>query len=559
MKYISTLIAAVTMYSGMTQAQNCSVDPNAMNGPMYSTNYYYRMNASAIHDLDHDTGYFPIPTPASTGKDGMIAQSGWLATNKAHQPIYLPHTTDSVNVVFGWMYDTNSKHDGVDYASSTGSFPARAVADGKVVWIGYMPSPGNVVIIEHTAPDGFRFRTVHHHLRNGRDSDILLARLTMQHSKIYDMGWEKDPGAIAYQKAADLAYETLKTDPNSQTVKNLWGTNDQTLMVKVGQTVKAGDQIGWSGATGINQTGVHLHIAFAREAVFSVNGASVVRWTHFDPYGLYTTDPNCYRTPFPSGSGANQHPTVYAPFFADFGGVNASLFQSGFNYFASVGYAPKFLSHATPFAGPWTVGGSFAPSNGIPVVRTFQTFNEFQQDVNYWQSKNWRPNQISGTGFPSGSRYSSVWAPISEGYSMSHKMSAASFNDTFGKLYGTHTLTDFSAYTEGNNLYFTGIWLTPSKPHGMYFGLTPQEFAAKNNAMVQNGMRLVKLVKYFHPGLGERFAGLWNPGNAKTTAFILDSNAAAFRSTRDAFAGLGFHLSALNMYMSDDIQMVFEK
>jgi hypothetical protein len=52
-------------------------------------------------------------------------------------------------------------------------FPVHAIADGTVITSSWDPTGflGNVVVIEHTAPDGTRYRSIYAHLRNGATTD----------------------------------------------------------------------------------------------------------------------------------------------------------------------------------------------------------------------------------------------------------------------------------------------------------------------------------------------------------------------------------------------------
>src|SRR5262249_50838595 len=160
--------------------------------------------------------------------------------------------------------------------------------DGKVVWVGWMSSPGNVIIIEHTASNGQKFRTIYHHLRNGRDNDIAYARATRAFYTTNVGAWPPSDGAWAfYQTLADNDYNTLNTIPTLAqlaAIQSRWGTNADTLMVSVGQTVKAGQQIGWAGMSGVhgansNYQNTHLHIMFARQAWHPVSGSWQLLWT----------------------------------------------------------------------------------------------------------------------------------------------------------------------------------------------------------------------------------------------------------------------------------------
>lgn len=169
-------------------------------------------------------------------------------------------------------------------------------------------------------------------MRNGRDNDIALARATLKCSALYNLGWDKPDKATMeenpvkyiqrYQADADEAAQILSTRYTGRAgeakralqvaeVEARWGTNDQKILVRVGDTIKAGQQIGWAGRTGFDCGSIHLHIMFARPATHLDSGTKKSLWTLFDPYGLYALPLSCYLSPNPSGKGKRQHPAYY--------------------------------------------------------------------------------------------------------------------------------------------------------------------------------------------------------------------------------------------------------
>lgn len=302
---------------------------NAQNAPpLYTSNYYNGIDYTGTVIGDSPDWYYQI----SSAIENL---DGWLAATKPPTTVLLPFTDETVKPLTGWMYAENARHNAIDYIGTKGSFAVRAVADGKVIWVGYNPSPGNVVIIEHPGsgrPGSYGFRVIYHHLRNGRDNDIALARATLKCSALYNLGWDKPDKATMeenpvkyiqqYQADADQAAQILSWRPTDRAgqakqaaqvaeIEARWGTNDQKISVKVGDRVKAGQQIGWAGRTGFDCASIHLHIMFARPATHVVGVNKQLLWTLFDPYGLYALPLSCYLSPNPSGKGKHQHPAYY--------------------------------------------------------------------------------------------------------------------------------------------------------------------------------------------------------------------------------------------------------
>lgn len=549
-----------------TQApnDNCTqVHSNALDTAMNACgNNYYAMADDGTIPGWHDRCYWPQPV-ASTGATsaGMINATSWLAGNVQAMPIYKPFRETDVGVGTGWMYNANDKHCGLDYGRGGASFPVRAVADGVVVFAGYMPSPGNVVILEHTRPDGGKFRTIHHHLRDGRDADIARARKTLTHSQVNGFGWENvnNPSTAyirQYKQDADAAATTLAngaTAAQLQAIEQRWGTNAQLLSVDVGETVKAGQQIAWAGTTGFDTGGVHLHVMFARPASVRVPGtlATETRWVFFDPYGLYAGPSNeCYQGFAPTGAGStSRHASVLSPVHAEFPLIGHENFQTIFEYFASKGMAARSL--ATDSTSGWKVAGAFTPRPVIPVTRFLATFNQHQANYDAWWPNNWMPDQVVGMTAAGGARFTSIFAPRINGTVQSHMMTPAFFAQRFNDLYNSHRLSDVSLYNQDGALYLTGVWKPQAGGgYGMYYGLTRTDLDNMHVTMTNAGTKVVQVVKYNHPGLGDRFAGLWHAlQNEAISGPFVDLTADQLMSYRDLYMGVfGMKIKHLSAY-----------
>lgn len=539
----SGLLALTPLAPTLARAA-CDIDSAAQSAPaLTSTNWYHRIDGTGAIAASHPDGYYQISSAS------MVDRAGWLDRTVARMPVYKPFRDSAVQVGVGWMYGANSRHNAVDYDKDGASFRVDAVADGTVVWVGYMPSPGNVVIIEHTAKDGSKFRTIYHHLRDGRDEDIARARLTKTYYGNVIGSWTTaDNTWKVYQNHADADAQTLAGAPTATqlaAIEARWGTPSQGLLVSEGQTVKAGQQIGMAGLTGAHGMNssiynTHLHIMFARPAEHWVGGVKKNLWTFFDPYGLYALSASCYQTEYPTGQGgqANQHASHLAPFFQDFAGLDAGKFQQGFNYFASFGWFPSTL--ATESSGwTWKMGGSFHDNQSAPVTRTFRTFAQHQADADAWKPNGWRPDKVVGMTAPDEPRFTAIYAPITTGYIARHKMTPSWFDSQIDDNYQAgYLLTDASAYLDGGQLFFTGTWVKQPAVTAQYVyaALTETDLWNRDDTLQASGFKMVHVSKYSHPGLGDRYMAIWHV-TSKTLVPILNLTPEQFRSYRDIYVG----------------------
>ncbi|MFP2907700.1 hypothetical protein ACLESD_22160 [Pyxidicoccus sp. 3LFB2] len=564
---VSGVLALSPLVPSLAQA-SCTIDSAAQSAPgLTSSNWYHRIDGAGNVAASHADGYYQISGAS------MVDRAGWLDATRARMPVYKPFRDTAVQAGTGWMYGANSRHNALDYDKDGASFRVDAVADGTVLWVGYMPSPGNVVIVEHTARDGSKFRTVYHHLRDGRDEDIARARLTKTY---YEKGNGTGSFATAdaawknYQSQADVDAILLAGAPTAAQVAAIearWGTPSQALQVSPGQTVKAGQQIGMAGLTGAHGMNssihnTHLHIMFARPAEHWVGGMKQNLWTFFDPYGLYALSASCYQTEYPTGQGgqADQHASHFAPFFQDFAGVDSGRFQQGFNYFASFGWFPATL--ATESSGwTWKLGGSFQYNPAAPVTRSFRTFAAHQADADEWIPKGWRPDKVVGMTAPDAPRFTAIYAPITSGFIARHKMTPSWFGTQINDNYQAgYLVTDASAYLEAGQLFFTGTWVKQPAVTAQYLlhSLTEPELWNQDATREASGYKMVHVSKYWHPGLGERYLAIWHV-TPKTLVPLLDLTPELFRSYRDIYVGtFNYRVRHVSAY-GGKYAVIFEK
>src|SRR5262249_9845038 len=180
-----------------------------------------------------------------------------------------------------------------------------------------------------------------------------------------------------------------------------------------------------------------------------------------------------------------------------------------------------------------------------------RTFWQHQEDFNYWAPRGWRPDKVVGMSAPDQPRYTAIYAPINNTpFVARHQMTADYFNQQFQYWYQQgYLLTDFSVYPIGGRLFFTANWVQQSNSgYAMYYGLTLDDFYNRDTQYTTQGLKLVRLVKYYHPGLGDRYGGLWHHTSEALT-YMQDLTADDFRAFRDWYAIWGWkvkHVSAYN-------------
>ena len=118
------------------------------------------------------------------------------------------------------------------------TFRIYSVAAGRVVSVLWDDLLGNTVVIEHKAPNGDLYRSSYMHMRDGFNHDL-------QKAQAID-GGEKYDDSGKVRRVYKYSLFAHKDDPSTLH----WGTNQQTIQVTVGDTVQAGEFLGWSGNTG---------------------------------------------------------------------------------------------------------------------------------------------------------------------------------------------------------------------------------------------------------------------------------------------------------------------
>ncbi len=276
----------------------------------------------------------------------------YLSTVRPYMPFYLPFRDPKVRLGQGYYYDEGfaggAAHHALDFFDAVtdealaGTFAVRAVGDGVVRQIFWQQGGGNIVIIEHTASNGFRFLSGYVHLRNGKAHD---------QARVAAMDCENDPilNNTGRKERCRRYKRFLERHPNHP----VWGSEAHRLRVTVGQRVRAGQVIGWAGSTGIGSLPIvldangdltpsqrvrgntHLHFVMLAQSPFWDD-----TFIYVDPYGVYgQRESGCYDL-----LADTEFPRLFAPFYPSFHNVPLQVFARYRGYWTESGGALRTLA-----------------------------------------------------------------------------------------------------------------------------------------------------------------------------------------------------------------------
>ena len=533
------VMAATAAFVSAPVYAGCPVHPHAQDSEAVCRHAYGRLLPNNTIAEWHAIAYWPISDAEET--EGVLHLHDWLAGCGPKQPCVVPHVDPAVRVTQAFVYPLNlgeKTHNGIDYARPDGeTFTVHAIADGRVVYVGYHPGPGHVVIIEHYPRNAPPFRSIYHHLRNGRDRDIALAARTKAFTENSGGTWEYNDAARAWQLAGEAAAWILDHPHENQAwVERQFGTNEQVLLVEEGSTVAAGQQIGWAGDTGIQSTGNHLHLMVARAAscgkagvTYTKSNPPLVRWVLFDPYGLYGghEDLYCYNDD-DARRGLGQHRSIFAPAPEEFVSITQSVYDDALRYYATFSYLPSMLSIDSSASNG---DGSPAPLfSGVfqfrpdrPVVRTLRTEKQHAADVEEWVDRGWQPDIVVVTPAADGTPLlSTVYGSVDRAREAHHRMTIPAFRHRFAELYTQgFVLTSLSGYTEDGRVLLSGSWELPDEFYSHYveYALTREELDVKDRDYSGRGVHLAHVFKYRDPSNKLLYGAIWRqfPYNSEAT------------------------------------------
>lgn len=479
---------------------------------------------------------------------------------KAHMPLYLPYKSGSVGVWQGFYYSWDNNSDGkndhhgaIDYGKTSvdenedPTFGVYAIAPGKVIEVKWYDGGGNIVTIEHTAPDGYKYRSTYLHLRNGHDND---------------RGKAQNSPSAKYKKFA-----TNGTNSNL-----CWGTNSQTIKVKQDDNVQAGQLIAYAGNTGSGGIGVildddgtftskhentrsynvHLHY---ETRVKDTRTGHTAEWVLVDPYGAYNhAGVDCYDL-----EASSPFERLFAPFYPSFHNVPLDIVNKYWDYYTGMGMALQTVSVDRNGSTLYAAGSFQWGLSGGWYARFYMTGAVYQQYFNTYNAQGYRPRQISVTKDGSGQpRFSAIWEknpagqtavpvhntddagfdklwkdyvttkkwhvqehvdytvggkrlhaavfvnkPNDNGFYLFYGMAPAAFNTKFGELYKNWELTSINV----NGGTVGGVWRPKKSNYAAYFGMNSSDYQARFNEFSSQGLRLVKVQNYDDNG---RFSAIWS-------------------------------------------------
>lgn len=556
--------AAPSRSQGTPQRATACVQPMVTKSGSECCNY------EQPDQLNGGDAWYRQPTEVFGGEQSARE---FAATVRASLPMFQPHRDPDVRTSHGWIYNGSDErfHGAADYSKrgeATGpgidpAFEVRSIASGVVVAVFWDDWSGNIVTVEHTAPNGDRYRSNYKHLRNGFDNDLAKARgLTTVPS---NSRFDKDGNATNRYKYELFAYSA---DPSEKH----WGTNEQKITVKLGDRVRAGEVIGWSGNTGpggagngLNDDGTpknentannHLHLMIAvPDPTRSGND-----WVQVDPFGVYNqvAESGCYEL-----LDTSAYVRLFAPFYPSFHNVPVELVGFYWGYYTGMEMGLKTISTHRR-GGDLLASGSF--QRGLPAAwyaRLYMTGDGYQAWYDTYKAQGFRPRlitvSIDGGGNP---RYSVIWAKrqgeavaayhgLSDaqwdekwqqhvvegdmrvetraayragndrrlavvfvkdeggsGFYEYHYMNGSSYQERYDEL-GSQgwRLVDAEAEELADGVFFGGIWRKASGAWATRHGLTPSQYQTAHQEMSANGFRLERVQGYDD---SRRFIAVWH-------------------------------------------------
>ncbi|MGH7563338.1 MAG: hypothetical protein ACREK5_02815 [Gemmatimonadota bacterium] len=466
-----------------------------------------------------DVSYYNPSAPEAYFATAADAEA-FAASIRASMPLFLPFHDGDVVLGQGWVYGSGAFHGSVDYQKKSSAlglgidpaFEVRAAGDGKVVTVEWSDWLGNVVLIEHKAPNGDRYRSVYMHLRNGYDNDLANA----QAMTVSETDKQEDEDGNYGRKYKYFLYANKSTHSQQE-----WGTNAQTIKVKPGDTVHAGQLIAYSGNTGYGGAGWGLdnngdandpnwannHLHFQVTAPFP--GTS--DWVFVDAYGVYEkADSGCYDL-----LDETDYVRLLAPFYPSFHNVPVDYVTNYWGYYTGMGMALQTVSvHRSGSA--VLASGSF--QSGLPntwFARLYMTGSDYQHWFNTYDQMGFRPREIQvardGGGAP---RFTVIWKKRSgEGYVAHHNLTDTDWNAKWQEyvVNGKMRVEDRAAYQVGGQRLWAAVFVKDGSPGFYELHYMPSDtFNARFAKYYDEGFRLWSVDPEELSG-GIRYGAIWRP------------------------------------------------
>jgi murein DD-endopeptidase MepM/ murein hydrolase activator NlpD len=478
-------------------------------------------------------------------------------TVRASMPFFLPYQDPDVFPGQGWLYDSGALHVGLDYSRAVSdpasnadrSFEVRAVGDGEVVAVFWDSWMGNMVILEHQAANGDRYRSLYAHLRNGFTHDL-------EKAKAIQVVADSPPQVVKYSKYAH------KDNPSALQ----WGTDSQTIPVKPGDKVFAGQAIAWSGntgpggaAAGLSDDGDpfdpkaannHLHMMMA--APDPAQGSA--DWVLIDPYGVYgqmnaADGSRCYEL-----GEKTAYARLFAPFYSSFHNVPLDYVLDYWGYYTGMGMALQTIS-VHLFNGQVLSSGSF--QGGLSPAwqaLVYMTDEELQQADSEMQAQGFRPREIGVTVHTDGvPRFSAIWQP-SEGkpsFTFTHLTDAewdAQWQERFVEKH--QRVDDHFIYEAKGIRRHAVVFVDDGDTMGLWENFPSPDFANKFFELDGQGLQITSF-NAGETGGGVLYSGIWRSLPASRPMFY-DLSPAEYQQNFLDLSALGYRPHKIQGYANSD-------
>ncbi len=505
---------------------------------------------SVTNQLTGDAVMYRRPKHAFSDEASAIALAKSV---RASMPMSVPYRDSDVRLGQGWIYESGGYHGAGDYgrASYTAgvdpSFKVYAVADGKVIATYWDDLMGNIVVIEHKAPNGDRYRSLHAHMRNGFDHDLAKARaLNIPADKRYVDGKPTRPWK--YKQYADK--------PNPSQLQ--WGTNAQTIQVKLGDTIHLGQWLGWSGNTGDGGAGNGLDDTGNPVDPITANNhhhymlavphptAGEKEWVQVDPYGVYAKlSTGCYEL-----GDDTAFVRLIAPFHSSFHNVPVEYVAKYFGYYPGMGMGLQTLSVHKKDS---KVLASGAFLHGIPsdwYARFWMSGADYQYWFTEYDKQGYRPRQIQVAPDPSGTpRFNVIWQRRSgESYVAMHDADESGWNGVWKEWVDQkgYRVEDRVAYSSGGTQKYAVVFVKDGAGFYELHKMDGAAFQAKFDDLWGKGYRTTSISILDN---GSSYGGVWRamPGYWVTQAGL---SASGYQDKFSELASQGYRLHRVEGYQN---------